>query len=326
MIMKKSNLSLVLLAAFLIVWLGWSFFDAYRPRPTILHGQIEAQEYSMSSKVPGRIETVLVRRGDSVKSGQLLFTINSPEIEAKLMQAQGISRVASAAVDAADAGSRSQEIEIARDNWQAAKAGEDLARKSFDRMNRLFRDGVVAEQRRDEVYAAYQAAQYATQAAFQAYSIAQEGARSEAREAAAGESEAASGLVAEVEAAQADTEIRSRYDGEVANVLLHEGELAPQGFPVVTIVNTDEAWAVFQVREDLLQRVEKGSRLEVLVPALDRRVFPFIVTHVSVMGSFATWRSTSSTEGYDLRTFEVEARPAEPIENLRPGMTVVLEL
>ena len=324
--MKKSNWSITLLAALLVIWLGWSIFDAYRPQPVVLHGQVEAQEYSMSSKVPGRIDSVLVRRGDQVNIGQLLFTIDSPEVEAKLLQAQGISRAASAAQEAADAGSREQEIEIARDNWQAAKAAEDLARKSFDRMNNLFRDGVVAEQRRDEVYAAYQAAQYTTQAAFQVYSIAQEGARAETREVAAGESQAASGLVAEVEAARADTEVRSRYEGEVANVFLHEGELAPQGFPVVTIVNPEEAWAVFQVREDLLHHVEKGSQLQILVPALDGGVYPFVVTHISVMGSFATWRSTSSGEGYDLRTFEVEARPEQPIENLRPGMTVVLQL
>lgn len=326
MITKKSNLSVLALAVFLFAWLVWSFYDAYRPQPVVLHGQIEAQEYSMSSKVPGRIEDVLVRRGDLVNTGQLLFTINSPEVEAKLRQAQGISRAASAVADAADAGSRGQEIEIARDNWRGAQAAEDLARKSYERMDRLFRDGVVAEQRRDEVYAAYQAAQYATQAAFQVYSIAQEGARSETREVAAGESDAASGLVDEVEAAQADTQIRSRYDGEVANVFLHEGELAPQGFPVVTIVNPDEAWAVFQVREDLLQKVEKGTRLDVQIPALDNGNFTFVVTHISVMGSFATWRSTSSTEGYDLRTFEVEARPDMPVENLRPGMTAVLKL
>ena len=109
-------------------------------------------------------------------------------------------------------------------------------------------------------------------------------------------------------------------------MFLHEGELAPQGFPVVTIVNPEEAWAVFQVREDLLHHVEKGSQLQILVPALDGGVYPFVVTHISVMGSFATWRSTSSGEGYDLRTFEVEARPEQPIENLRPGMTVVLQL
>ncbi len=322
----KSNISAVALGVFLLAWLAWTFYEAYRPKPTVLYGQIEAQEYSMSSKVPGRIDSVLVRRGDVVNSGQLLFTINSPEVDAKLIQAQGLRRAASAVESATKVGSRSQEIEIARDNWLATQAAEELARKSYERMNRLFRDGVVAEQRRDEVYTAYQAAQYATKAAFQAYSVAEEGARSETREAAAGESDAASGLVAEVEAAQADTQIRSRYAGEVANVFLHEGELAPQGFPVVTIVNPGEAWALFQIREDRLQHFKNGTRLNIRIPALNNGSFVFVVTHVSVMGSFATWRSTSATEGYDLRTFEVEARPEKPIEDLRPGMTAVLVL
>lgn len=324
--MNKSNLLIGAVGAFLVLWLGWSFWDAYRPKPVILQGQIEAQEYSMSSKVPGRIDSVLVRKGDAVVAGQLLFSIDSPEIRAKMTQAQGTQQAAAAMSRAADSGAREQEIEAARDQWETAKAAEELAQKSFERMDTLFKDGVVAEQRRDEVYAQYQVTQYQAQAAFELYSMAREGARSEVKDAAAGQATAASGLVAEVEAAAADTEIRSAYDGEVANVFLHGGELAPQGFPVVTIVNMAEAWAVFQVREDMLQQTPKDAEIEVRIPALGEQMHAFKVTHVSVMGDFATWRATNATEGYDLKTFEVEARPLSPIDDLRVGMTVLLQL
>ena len=168
------------------VWLAWSIWDAYRPQPIVLQGQIEAQEYSVSSKVPGRIGELLVRRGDPVEIDQLMFRIDSPEIAAKLEQAEGTQQAAGAAARAAAAGARAQEVEAARDQWQTAKAAEELARKSFERMDKLFEDGVVAEQRRDEVFAQYQAAQYTERAAYQVYSMALEGARSETIDAAEG--------------------------------------------------------------------------------------------------------------------------------------------
>lgn len=280
----------------------------------------------MSSKIPGRIGDVLVRRGDPVTVGQLLFTIDSPELDAKLTQVRGAKQSADAIARAAQDGARKQEIEVARDEWETAKAAENLAEKSYTRMSNLFDEGVVPEQRRDELYAVFEAAQYQTRAAYQIYSMALEGAREETRDATAGQASAASGLVAEVEASAADTNIRSGYNGEVANVFLNAGELAPQGFPVITVQNPEESWAIFQVREDLLKHTPKGTQLHVRIPALREEAYLFTVSHISVMGSFATWRSTSSTEGYDLKTFEVEARPLSPIEGLRPGMTALLEL
>ncbi len=324
--MKLARLIPIFLGTLLLAWLGWSFWDAYRPRAVILQGQIEAQEYGISSKVPGRIAAVHVRKGDLVEDGQLVFTIDSPEISAKLEQAQGGEQAASALARSVESGARSQEIEAARDQWETAKAAEELARKTFDRMESLFKDGVIPEQRRDEAYAFHQTALYTTKAAFQVYSMAQEGARSEMKDAAKGQVRAATGMVAEVEAFAADTSVHSSHRGEVATVFLHRGEIAPPGFPVVTIVDVSDAWAIFQVREDWLNAVPKNAEIEVRIPALGAEYFRFRVSHVSVMGDFATWRATSATEGYDLRTFEVEARPINPIEGLRVGMTTLLEI
>lgn len=315
-----------LLGVLLLGWLGWSFWEAYKPRPVILQGQIEAQEYSISSKVPGRISEMLVRKGDQVEVGQLVFQIDSPELRAKLEQAKGVQQSASAMANAANAGARKQEILAAKDQWETAKAAEALAEKTFNRMDTLFKDGVIPEQHRDEVFTLYQAAKYTSNAAYQLYSMAQEGARSEVKDAAEGQKRTATGMVAEVEAFSSDTDAVSSHHGEVANVFLNSGEIAPPGFPVVIIVDMEDAWAIFQVREDWLHLIEKGSEINVRIPALGTGSFPFKVSHVSVMGDFATWRATSATEGYDLRTFEVEATPVTPIEGLRVGMTTLLEL
>ena len=324
--MNSSRRLLIGIGLVLVAWLSWSFWDAYRPRPLVLQGQIEATEYSVSSKLPGRIAQVMVRKGDRVESGQLIFTIDSPEIEAKLAQAQGGRRAAGAIADAADTGARAQEIEAARDQWQTAKAAQELADKTLQRMENLLAEGVIPQQRRDEVYAAHEAAKYASQAAHAVYTMALEGARPETKEAARGQEQAAAGVVAEVEAMELDTAIHSSWSGEVSTVFLHAGELAPQGFPVVSIVDIGDAWAVFSVREDYLKHVAQGTEIQLAIPALGEGLYSFRISHISVMGDFATWRASNATQGYDLKTFEVEARPLQPIAGLRVGMTTLLEL
>ncbi|EKO3657586.1 biotin/lipoyl-binding protein [Vibrio metschnikovii] len=320
---KSSVIVISVVAA--VAWIGYSFYQAYQPQPIRLQGQIESQQYSISSKVPGRIDQVFVRKGDLVSKGQLIFTIHSPEIEAKLEQAMAGQRAAGALAQEAETGSRSQQIQAARDQWLTAKAAADLAEKTYLRVNNLFEQGVVAEQRRDEANTQWRAARYSENAALQMYEMAKEGARKETILAASENERMAAGAVAEVEAYAADTRIESWFDGEVSQVLMQAGELAPQGFPVVTVVDRADYWAVFNVREDLLRHFEQGSTFKAFLPALDKYV-EFTVTHIAVMGDFATWRSTDTSQGFDLRTFEVEARPTQPVDGLRMGMSVAVEL
>ncbi|CAH7349697.1 36 kDa antigen [Vibrio chagasii] len=309
----------------IVGWVGYSFYQAYQPQPVKLQGQIDAQQYSISSKVPGRIDEVFVRKGDSVEKGELIFSLLSPEIDAKLEQAKAGEKAAGALAQEAENGARTQQIQAAKDQWLKAKAAADLMEKTYQRVNNLYNDGVVAEQKRDEAKTQWQAAKYTESAAFQMYQLAQEGARDETKVAAAQKALMAAGAVAEVEAYAKDTQIHSWFSGEVSQVLLSSGELAPQGFPVVTVIDTKDAWAILNVREDMLKHFEKGSQFEAYLPALDKSL-TFQVTHIAVMGDFATWRSTDAAQGFDLRTFEVEARPVDTNETLRMGMSLVVEL
>ncbi|WP_299017982.1 efflux RND transporter periplasmic adaptor subunit [uncultured Photobacterium sp.] len=322
---KFKSLAAVVPAAVLVGWLGYTFWQAYQPQPERMQGQIEAQQYNVSSKVPGRIEQVLVRKGDNVERGDLIFTLLSPELDAKLEQAKAGQEAAGAMADQAEKGARSQEIEAARDQWRKAKAASELMGKTYQRVDSLYKDGVIAEQKRDEAYTQWQAARYTERAAYQMFEMAKEGARDETKRAAAEKARMAAGAVAEVEAYAADTKVESWHDGEVTQILLHEGELAPQGFPVVSVVDINEAWAVFHVREDKLKNYNQGAQFEASVPALGNQKYSFKVSHVAVMGDFATWRTTDPAQGFDMRTFEVEARPIMPIDGLRVGMSVIVE-
>ncbi len=304
---------------------SYMFYEAYQPKPIRLQGEIDAQYYSVSSKVPGRIDHVGVSRGDVVSVGDFIFSINSPEVQAKLKQAQSAQNAAGAVVKQADKGARKQQIAAAKDQWHRAREAEKLLFKTYTRIQKLYKEGVIPEQKRDEVYTKYKAAQYQSNAARQMYMMAKEGARVEQKEAAKAQEEVYAGKVDEVNSYIKETKQYAFHAGEVSQILIHEGELAPTGFPVVTLVDINDSWAKFHVREDLLKYFKKGETLELEIPALQEKK-PFVVTHISVMGEYATWRAAEAGKGFDLKSFEVELRPVEPIEGLRVGMSVLIQL
>jgi len=304
---------------------SYLFYEAYQPKPIILQGEIDAQYYSVSSKVPGRIDHVGVKKGDVVSVGDFIFSINSPEVEAKLKQAKSAKNAAGAVSRQADKGARKQQIAAAKDQWKRAEEAEKLLEKTYARIEKLYKEGVLPEQKRDEVYTKYKASQYQSSAAKQMYMMAKEGARVEQKEAAKAQEEVYAGKVDEVNSYIKETKQYAFHDGEVAQILIHEGELAPTGFPVVTLVDIKDSWAKFHVREDLLKYFKKGETLNLEIPALGVTK-PFKVTHISVMGEYATWRAAEAGKGFDLKSFEVELRPVEPIEDLRVGMSVLIQL
>jgi len=322
---KLLNMVLALLGLGVVSGLAYSFWLAYQPVPQRLQGQIEAQQYNISSKVPGRISEVLVRKGEQVSAGQLIYTLLSPELEAKLEQARAGSEAAGALAEEADKGARVQQVEAAKDTWKKAKAAKALADKTYARISALYDEGVIAEQKKDEAFTQSQAAGYTESAAYQMYQMAQEGTRAETKKAAQQQARAAREAVAEVKAYADETKVSSWHDGEVTEILLRSGEVAPGGFPVVSIVDMLDVWAVLQVREDQLAQYQPGSEFSLQIPALGEASHRFKVSHVAVMGDFATWRATDAAKGFDMRTFEVEARPLDPIEGLRVGMSVLVE-
>ena len=315
-----------IVAVALTAWLGFEFHKGYEPKPILLQGQIEAEQYNISSKIPGRIAAVNVKKGEFVSAGQLIFSIASPELDAKLEQAKAGRSAASAMREQAETGAREQQIIAANDQWKKAEAAAQLMEITFQRVDNLFKDGVLPEQKRDEVYTQWQAAKYTQNAAYQGYQMAKEGARKETKQAAIEQERMAEGVVAEVESYTKDTTQYAQRNGEVVQILLQEGELAPTGFPVVSVVDIADSWAVFNIREDLLPRLKQGTILTARIPALGTQTYQYKVSHISVMGDFATWRSTDNANGFDLRTFEVEARPVTPIADLRVGMSVLVEL
>ena len=296
---------------------------ATEPREQFLQGQMEARRVLVSGKVPGRIEALFVREGDLVYKDSLVALISSPEIEAKKIQAEGALGAAKAQANKARNGARSEDITALKAMADRAQDAATLAKNTYDRVQKLFDEGVLPLQKRDEAETQMKASQSAADAAKAQYDQAVAGARSEDKAAANALVMQARGASAEVDAYLEETKIRSPITGEVSLKLAEEGEVVGSGMPVVAVTDLDDAWAVFHLREDLLKNVYKGRVLTMHIPALDRDV-EMEVSYIASVGDYATWRSSKESGGFDLKTFEVRLRPTEKVENLRPGMSVLL--
>ena len=273
-----------------------------------IQGQVDVTEYRVSSKVPGRILEIRVKEGDYVKVGDTLAILDAPEVEAKKVQAQSAENAASAMSDMAKAGARQEQIQGAFELWQQAKAGLEIAQKSYQRVQRLFDEGVLSEQKRDEAYAQYKAFEAQEKAAKSQYDMAMNGARSEEKRAAA---------------AQVTVQV-AQMEGEVSNIYPKVGELVGTGSPIMTISIMSDMWGTFNVREDQLNGMKVGDSFTAFVPAFNKEL-QLKVSSIKDEGSYATWKATKSNGQYDLKTFEVKARPTAKFDGLRPGMSLVIK-
>ncbi len=190
-------------------------------------------------------------------------------------------------------------------------------------MQNLFTKGVVSEQKRDEAKAAYDAAVAGEAAAKSQYELAKSGAQKEDKQAAKAMLEAAKGSVNEVNAILEDQYLVAPCDGEITEVYPHVSELIATGAPIMSL-QKDDHWVVFNVRETLLKDIKLGSKIRIRIPALDIET-DAKVFYIRDLGTYANWQATKATGDFDARTFQVKARPEKKIENLRPGMSVILE-
>jgi len=267
----------------------------------------------------------LVREGEQVKAGQPLVTLSSPELDSKQAQAQGLLKGAEAVETIAQTGARAEDLESVRSIWKAAQAAAQLAEKSFERADNLFRAGVISQQRRDEVLALKLSTGAQAEAARQQYLKTERGVRPEEKTVAAAQVQVAKAAVQEAQSLKAETQLLAPEAGEISKRLANEGELVAPGVPIYTLIDLQDVWAVINVREDQFHGLKLGQVLRGAVPALNGQVVSFHVDYISPQGNFATWRATRQSKGYDIRSFEVRARPQAPVDGLRPGMSVLFD-
>lgn len=295
-----------------------------KQEPETIQGQVEVSEYRVSSKVPGRILGIRVKEGDYVNVGDTLAILDAPEVRAKMTQAQSAENAATAMDEMANNGARQEQVRGAFAVLQQAKAGLEIAQKSYNRVQRLYDEGVMTAQKRDETFANYKALEAQVKAAQSQYDMARNGARSEEKKAAAAQVNRAKGAVAEVNSYIHETMQIAQMAGEVSDVYPKVGELVGTGSPIMSVSLMNDIWGTFNVREDQLDGMKVGSIVTAFVPAFKKEI-RMKVYYIKDQGSYAVWKATKSNGQYDLKTFEVKARPMDKLEGLRPGMSLILK-
>jgi len=306
-----SNMMLAFITVLVVIGLvALAGFFLLTPPDDIIMGQAEATQVRISGKVPGRIASYRFGEGDQVKAGDTLVFLDTPEVMAKLKQAEAARAAAEAQNAKAIKGAREQEITAAYEMWQKAQAGLTIAKKSFDRIQNLYEKGVMSAQKRDEVEANYNAMVATEKAARSQY---------------ASMVQRAEGAIAEVESYVGESALVAPIDGEVSERFPEVGELVGTGAPIMNISDLNDVWVTFSIREDLLKDIKIGSEVNAFIPALGGLPVKLKVYYMKDMGSYAAWKATKTNGQYDSKTFEVRARPLEKVADLRPGMSVILK-
>ncbi|MGM9846799.1 MAG: HlyD family secretion protein [Muribaculaceae bacterium] len=313
---------LLITTAILVIIIGLNLPE----KTETIQGQVETTDYRVSGKVTSRIVEFRVKEGDMVHTGDTLVILYAPEIDAKLAQAQAAVTAAKAMENKAINGARQEQITQAYEMWQKARAAVEVSEKTYARVSNLFEQGVVAEQKLDEAKAQYDAMVATEKAALSQYEMAMNGTRYEDKNAAGAQVVRAIGAVSEVESYIGETVLLAMADGVVTEIFPEVGELVGAGAPIMNITSTDEYYFTFNVREDLLPGIKVGTVSEVYLPAYDINI-KVRITKMKNVGNFAAWKATKALDGYDLKTFEVEAVPVDTVnlDGIRNGMSAIIK-
>ena len=322
---KKSKLIRIGFILFLVAIVALGLWLAYKPEKQQIQGMVEATTINVSTKVPSRVEQLFAHEGDQVKKGQVLGTLTSPAIQAKQEQALGVLQSAKALEQTALRGSQQENIDSLKANWQSAQAQANLAQVTFQRADNLLKEGVISRQRRDEAQAAKLSSVQLAEAARQQYLRAERGSTNEQLSSAQAQVKIAQAGVFEANALTQEMQLIAPDDGEVSESFANVGELVAAGIPLYTLVNLKNQWVSINLREDQFNQLKVGSILHGDIPALNQSQVAFKVNHIAAQGTFASWKPTRQSSGYDVRTFEIKLKPIQPIANLHPGMSVLFE-
>lgn len=321
---KKDIISLVVSVVIFGLVIGLSLWFFNQSEVSYLQGQVEAKQISVAPKVPGRVKAIYKKEGDSVSAGTLLLELESTEIDAKLSQAEAAKRAAQAQSEKAQRGARTEQIQAAYNLWQQTKVAAELAEKTYERVSNLYADKVLPEQKKDEAYTKMIAMQEQEKAAYSQYEMAKKGLRIEDKEAASALVAQAQGVVNEVEAYKEGAKVSSPANAEIQSIIPNEGEIVNAGYPVMTLIDTNDMWVVFNIREDKMSHFKIGTKCKAIVPALGNQEIELVVKHIAVQADYATWSATKAKGDFDRKTFAIKAYPIHKIKDLRPGMSVLV--
>lgn len=290
----------------------------------IIQGEVEVSEYRVACKLPGRVSEIRVKEGDYVHKGDVLAVLEIPEVSAQEKVAAAAAGATEALSDLSEAPNRQEIITATYKVYQQAITANDIAEKTYGRLLRLYNEGVISAQKRDEAEAAFQTTKSAVDVARAQYELATSGKREETKRAAKKQAQAARSAVDVVKSILKETVQRATADGEVSTIYPKVGELVGLGSPIMSISMVNDVWTTFNIREDQLNGMKVGTKLKAFLPAFNKDI-DLQVTSIKDQGTYAVWKATKANGQYDLKTFQVKAKLIGKFDGLRPGMSVILK-
>ena len=312
----------VIVAVSIAVILVVSLWYLARPQPLIVQGEADATRIDIAARVDGRVATRPVHRGGDVKAGQVLVTIDNPELLTRLKEAEAARAVAAADLKRIQVGTRAEVVDARRAALASAEANAKLAEQNYDRTKQLTAREFASVQKLDEATATLDVTRRSQQQARLALDEAVNGYTAEERGVAQAALAKAEAAIATLQAQVAELTVKSPATAQVYHTGADPGEYVSPGVPLLTLVDLSDVWLRFDLREDLVKDLKIGDRFDVHAPALGDKPITVVVRKIATRGEYAGWRATRATGDFDLRTFEVRAYPVDSVPGLRPGMSV----
>lgn len=325
----KLNLRKILLVVPLLLALSavtYLVVSSLNPESKIITGLVEITSIDVASKIPGRIDSILVNEGQNVSKGQVLAILQSREINAKVEQTKGQLDIAKYKYQMALNGARTEEKEAVEKLYLQAKHQFELAEKTWTRMYNLYQDSVISLQEKDVYEFQYKASMEQMLAAKAKYEMVINGARYEEIQMAKGLFYQAENGLNEALAYQDEIFIKSPITGELKKKIVDEGEMLAAGYPAFTIIDLNDVWVTIQLKETDMNGIKIGDTFDASITALNNLEAKFVVSYVSGLGDFASWRPTNQKGEFDIKTFEIRLRSKQKVDGLRAGMTVNVDL
>lgn len=323
--MKNKVINALIGVFFILVVLGISLWYMSAPSISYLQGQVDAKQINVASKIPGRIDTILVQEGDFVEQNQVLAIISTPEIDAQLSQFESVKTAAEAINKKVDVGARKQEIQALYNVWQQAKAAKDLAYTTYMRLDNLYKEKVISSQKRDEAYTQYQVALNGESAAKANYEMVKSGARSEDKTVARAQVNQAADAVKTVAILKEEGHVKAPRRGQILTIMPNGGEIVNMGYPIVNLIDVDDIWVYFNIKETMLHKFKMGTQFDAIIPGLNNQKIRLEVKYVAAQGDYATWNATKSLGDFDMKSFLIKAYPVNKVPDLRPGMSALVD-
>ncbi|OKO85120.1 multidrug transporter [Bradyrhizobium sp. AS23.2] len=302
-----------------------SLFYLLRPEPLLVQGEADATRFDIAARVDGRVKEIPVQRGQNVAAGAVLVRIDNPETVAKLEQTKAAKAVADTQLANILVGTRVETVAARKAEMERAEAALVLAQKTFDRTRTLTEQGNAPQARLDQVTDALHEGERALDQAKSAYEQAVNGYTKEERAVAKANVEKANADIQGVQSIIDQLVVYAPVASQIYQRNAEPGEYVSPGVPLVTLIDLNDVWIHFDLREDLVKNLKVGDRFDVHIPALNDHLVPVEVKLIATKGEYASWRATRASGDFDLRTFSIRAYPVQPVPELRPGMSAYLD-